>query len=155
MAQFAPMIGTALEYAPYAISAGKTAYAMGQKYAPHVKRLANNLFSAGKRKSAMQYVKGLTKAKGLQKLVTKDLPSVAKSTSKLISSGKLMKGVKEVAGDARTVLNASQKLIGDKNYSRASALIDRGQDQATRYHDIANSYNEQGKQLASQFYDRN
>lgn len=139
----AAAIGTGLSYAPQIISGLGLAHQMGSKYGHHVKRLANNLFSAKKRKSAMNYMKGLTKPKGMKKLV--------KDASQLITSGKLMKGVNEVAGDAQSVLNASKGLIGDKYHSQASALIKQGTSQAQHFHDIAHNYNEQGKQLHTQF----
>lgn len=154
MAGIPAMIGTALEYAPYAISAGKTAYSLGQKYLPKVKSLANNLFSAPKRRSAMDYMRNLTNPKGMKKLITKDIPSVAKGASNLISSGKLLKGAQEIAGDANTMLNASQKLIGDKYHSQATSLVNKGMGQAERFHDIASKYNEHGKQLANQLYSK-
>lgn len=146
----AAAIGTALEYAPHIMSAASTAYNVGKNYVPHIKRLANNLFSAKKRRSAMDYVRGLAKPKGLKKLVTKDLPTAVKGASNLISSGKLMKGVSQVAQDAHTVLGASKPLLGDK-YQQATSMVNQGVSKAQHFHDIASKYNEQGKQLATQF----
>lgn len=152
MAQVLPLVA---RYGPQAITAATTAYHIGKKYVPSivhgVKTLANNLFSSGKRKSAMDYVKGLAKPKGLAKLITKDIPGVAKSASNLISSGKLMKGVSNVASDANSLIGASKGLLGDKYSSKATALVNKGVSQASHFHDIASKYNEQGKHLANQF----
>jgi hypothetical protein len=147
-------LSLAAEYGPQAISAASTGYTLGKKYIPKmiggVKRLANNLFSNTKRRSAKDYVKGLSKPKGWARLA-KDSVGVAKGASDFISSGKLMKGVNEVAGDARTLVGASKGLIGDKYYNKAMSSIDNRVNQVKHFHDVANQYNEQGKQLANQF----
>ena len=108
-----------MTYGPTAISAASTAYGVGKKYVPGmvrgVKSLANNLFSSGKRKSAVQYVKGLSKPKGWAKLA-QDSANAVKSASGLITSGKLMKGVNEVAGDVKGVIDASKGLLGYSYY---------------------------------------
>lgn len=151
MESLLPMIA---EYGPTAITAATTGYSLGKKYLPGMirgaKSLANNLFSNTKRKSAMEYVKGLSKPKGWARLA-QDGFNAAKGASNYIASGKAMKGINEVAGDAKTLLNASHKLIGDKYHSQASSAINRGLNAATKWHDVANQYNETGKQLANQF----
>lgn len=148
------MLGTALEYAPMAISAGSSAMKFGQKYGPSVvrgvKSLANNIFSAGKRKSAVQYVKGLSKPKGWAKLA-QDSAKAVKSASGLITSGKLMKGVNEVAGDMKGVLDASKGLLGNERHGALVNKVNQSQSQLQNWHDVAHSYNETGKQLANQF----
>lgn len=142
---------SALQYAPAAIGAASMGMDFAQKYGSSIKGMANNLFSRRKRQSAMDYMKGLTKPKGIKKLFTQDIPGAVKGASKLITSGKVMKGVKDFAGDAQAVLNVAQPLIGDKYHSQISGAIQKGVGQAQQWHDVANSYNEQGKQLANQF----
>ena len=82
---------------------------------------------------------------------TNDTVNAAKNVSGLITSGKVLNTVKDVAGDARNLVNASKGLIGNNAHSQALSLIDRSQNKANNFHEIANKYNEQAKQLGSQF----
>ena len=147
MAQYIPMVVGGLQAASMA---GDMASKYGPSVVRGVKSLANNLFSSSKRKSAMEYVKGLSKPKGWSRLAN-DVVSGAKKASKFIESGKAIKTIKGVAGDAQQVLDVAKPLIGDKYHSQATSAISQGVGQAQHFHDIAHSYNEQGKQLANQF----
>ena len=147
MAQYLPAVVGGL-------SAASMAGDLASKYGPSVvrgvKSIANNLFSSKKRQSAAQYVKGLTKPKGWQRLGN-DVVSGAKKVSGFISSGKGLKYAKDLAGDVQQIADVAKPLIGDKYHSQISSGIKQGVDTASHYHDIANQYNETGKQLANQF----
>ena len=147
MAQYIPAVLSGIQ-------AASTASDLAQKYAPDVKHLADNLFSSGKRQSAMQYIKGLGSVKGIKKLVTEDIPHVVKKASKYITSGKFIKGVKNVASDAGAVLDVAKPLLGDETHGKLSSALQSGVSQAEHFHDIAHGYNEQGKQLVNQFKDQ-
>ena len=55
-----------------------------------------------------------------------------------------IKTAKQVAGDAQNILDVAKPLIGDKYHSQASNAISQGMGKVQHYHDIANTYNEQG-----------
>lgn len=140
MAQYLSMIPTAIS----AVSAGAS---LVDKYAPKIRGLANNIFSKRKRHSAMHYIKNLGTAKGFKKLITHDIGDVAGKASKIITSGKVLKGITNVSNDLQNVANMARPLVGNS----ASKAIGNAQSRLTRFHDVAHQYNEQGKELATHF----
>lgn len=125
------------------------------KYKPKVKGLANHVFSKRKRHSALNYVKKLGTAKGLKKFVTKDAIKAGKGASKYVASGKLLKTVGGVADDARLISNVAHStgMIGSDTHRAIHSNISKGQGTVSHYHQIAEKYNEQGKQLHDSFKD--
>jgi hypothetical protein len=90
---------TAALIASGAFQTGKVLHSLGGKYLPGIKRVINHVFSTKSRQTAKDYVSNLRTAKGLQKAITKDLPSVVKKGANLVTSGKALKAVTNVAGD--------------------------------------------------------
>jgi hypothetical protein len=144
MAQF-------LAAAPAVLSAVATGSQLIDKYAPKIRGLANNLFSKRKRHSAMHYIKNLATPKGLKKLFNNDIGHVAKEASKFISSGKLLKGIKNVSGDLNDAVSAAAPLMGDRMSQSVGNALNKAENTATHFHDVAHQYNEQGHQLVTQW----
>lgn len=117
-ASLATMAGSLAQGAAAVHSGLKIAHHLGAKYIPIAKRAANMAFSPQSRQTAKDYLKGLTTAKGLQKAVTKDLPQAAKAASKFVSSGKLVRGAKEVAGDVGKAVSAVEGITGSNKYTK-------------------------------------
>lgn len=145
-----PEIAEGALSAANALGVGSSMY---EKYKPKIKGLANHIFSKKKRHSALNYVKKLGTAKGLKKFVTKDAGKAVKGASKYISSGKLLKTVGGVADDARMLADAARPMIGDEMHHKIHSGISKGQDSVSHYHQMAEHYNEQGKQIHEGFKD--
>jgi len=128
---------------------------MFDKYKPKIKGSANHIFSKRKRKNALNYIKKLGTAKGLKKFVTKDAMKAAKGASKYVSSGKLLKSVGDIASDAGTLANVAHStgMISDDTHKSIHSGIGKGQDAVSHYHQIAENYNEAGKDIHDSFKD--
>lgn len=92
------------------------------KYSPKFKTLGN-LLSSKKRKSAMEYFKGLSKPKGIARLVTKDLPYVLGKAEQAITSGKALKALTEGAADISDVLQAVEGVTGKNRYTEGTRQL--------------------------------
>jgi hypothetical protein len=134
-----------------ALGLANTAYDTVSKYAPNIKGIANNIFSSKKRKSAMHYIKNLASPKGLKKLLTHDIGYVAGKASKFISSGKGLKALHNISGDVQNVLDSAKPLMSDDTHKSISNAVKNVNDKATHFHDVAQQYNEQAKDLATQW----
>lgn len=145
-----PAIAEGALQAANALGVGSMMY---DKYKPKIRGAANHIFSKRKRKSALNYVKKLGTARGMKKFVTKDLGKATKGVSKYISSGKLLKTVGGVADDARMITDVARPMIGDEMHHKIHSGISKGQDSVSHYHQIAENYNEQGKQIHEGFKD--
>ncbi len=101
-----------------AMTAAQTAEHLGSKYLPQGKNVINNVFGTKTRNSAKTYLKGLTTMQGVKKLVSKDLPKVAKKGVKLLKSGNIMKKATEIAGDIGTAASAIEGVVGENKYTQ-------------------------------------
>jgi hypothetical protein len=128
------------------IATGLGAMALGQhlkdKYGHKVGKMANTFFSAKGRKSAKH---------GLQRAIKHPMRTT-RHVSKYISSGKLLKSVSGLADDAHAVAGMAGQVTG-RDMSDVHQAIESGKGQATHYHQIAEGYNEQAKDLHAQGQD--
>ena len=134
-----------------ALGLANTAYDTVSKYAPKIKGLANNIFSNKRKKSAMHYIKNLASPRGLKKLFTHDIGYVAGKASKYISSGKGLKALHNVTQDMQNVVDSAKPLMSENTHKSISGVVQKANDKATHFHDVANQYNEQAKDLATQW----
>jgi hypothetical protein len=145
MAAAVPLVEAAMAEAPNILAAASMANELATKYGPKVSGAVNHLFDLGrKRKSAATYLKGLGTKKGLKRFITKDLGRGLKQ------SGQVIGEVAHFANDVNDMTQGGEKggLVGQHANKIASA-IGKGANHATRYHQLAEGYHDQGKSLVS------
>ena len=140
-------ISAGIAAAPQIIHGAQVGYKMGKRYGPAIGGAVNHIFHKGP-KSAKRYLKGLKHAKGWHKLITKDLPGVAKAASKAIASGKATRAVGRIARDAKEVGDVYSGVTGKENFNKQ---IDQGVGQFNHHHEVLEKYNQHAKDLHSQW----
>ncbi len=144
------VVPAVIKYGPYAVQGAQFIGKHGPSVFRGVKRLANNLFSKQKRQNAKEYLKGLTKPKGMNRLVNDVKKGVSKA-SDYIASGKIGKHIADASNEANNMINMARPLLGNGQADHYSNMISQGANKLNSWNDTINKYNEQGRQLTNQF----
>lgn len=145
------IIEAGMTYGPAAYQAAQLSHHLYKKYKPGVKRVANHVFSKHKRKSALNYARGLGTKKGLHKFVSKDLGRAAGATSKYIKSGKALKAAQGVSHDLSRMVDIANPYLEDDQYQAMKSGLKSFDKHASHYHQIAEKYNEHGDKIQNMF----
>lgn len=147
-AEALPMIIEGLGNLGNVATAGKALYSLGSKYVPNVTS-ANRKFSRG-RKSAQRYIKGLTSAKGLHKLIARDIPKALRKSSKYIASGKGLKLAQGLGDDLGQAISLVEGVTGSNQYTDSARQIHAsGLQKLNTGNDILSKYNTTAREFGS------
>ncbi len=144
-------IEAGMTYGPMAIQGAQLGHHLYKKYKPGVKRVANHVFSRDKRKSALNYTKGLGTKKGLHKFITKDLGKAAGATSEYIKSGKALKHATGVTHDLGRIVDVANPLLKDEDYDYLKKGLKTADKHISHYHQLAEKYNEKGDKIQEMY----
>lgn len=126
---------TVASKAPQILGGIDLAHSIAKKYIPSGKKLANMNFHKTK-KSALKYMKGLTKPKGFKKFITHDLPGTVK---------KGMKKGHQLASDLGEIGAAGQSVFGDttagKHFDNLSSASQKAHQKINHTHELFEKYN--------------
>jgi hypothetical protein len=141
-----------------AMQAAGAAYGVGKKYLPKARRLANHVVHSGAPKSALKYLRKLRTKKGMMKFIKKDARKGLQKVSKLITSGKALRGFNEVAGDIAGAAGTIGNAASGAGYANAGAyghhiasLANQSSERATHYHQNVEHLNKQATNHISAF----
>jgi len=124
-----------------AMQAAGTAYGIGKRYVPRVRRLANHVVHSGAPKSALKYMKKLRTPKGMMKFIRKDARKGIQKVSKVVTSGKALHALHGALGTAGQLAGDVGNLAAGAGYGGAAnygyqmqTLANRGKEKSTHFH---------------------
>lgn len=124
-----------------AMQAAGTAYGIGRKYVPKVRRLANHVVHSGAPKSALKYLHKLKHPKGMMRFIKKDARKGLQKVSKSIVSGKALGALQNFAGDAAQLAGGVGNVASSAGYGvpasygyQMQTLANQSAQRATHWH---------------------
>lgn len=133
-----PLVEAAIAAAPNVLAAASMASELAEKFGPKVKGAVNHLFRLGRKKrSAAAYLRKLGTKKGLKHFITRDIGKG------LRAGGKSIAHIGAYANEVSNMTNQGNVggAVGAHAHKMAK-IVGGGANRATRYHEIAEGYND-------------
>ena len=140
-----PMVEAAIAAAPNILAAGSMAAEMAERFGPKVKGAVNHLFHlAGKKRSAVSYLKRLGTRKGLKHFITRDIGKALKKGGETIAHvGAFANEVSNMTGQG-----SQGGALGAHAHMMAST-VSSATAKAKRYHEVTEGDHDRGRNMVS------